>query len=604
MPGRPAAVTGRLAAAVALLAMVRPSAGDVQYLAVGSDLSWGIARASSRYVSVTLDGIRMWDLGPNTNLAATLGERGGRVLYADPGSPLLPLPGAEALFDGDPDTFYDPDLQEKALRSSTLWIDLGATFPINRVRFYPRLDFRNRNRFLQEFTLSAADGLNDLTAVFRGIMYFKAPNENTSPVVDKRFDSTEARALVLEPQVDRGWEIAELEIYSDGTVPIGEYVSQPLRANRSQPVWGRVLYEGGDISRAPVVVRTRTGPDRSPLLYYLIQGSDLVQYSKAGWEKAEEEERGPVEPNPAWSTWEPVTDGLVRSPPLNRYLQFQVTLNQPGSGLRELRFEYVYPPIARDLAAEISPSEALAGVETPFTLSLEVHLDRTLPPASRDSGFRELRVTTVAEIGEVGRILVDDLEVLPFTQIGPGPGFSVNLPRRVVQDGSFIQVEFTAAVLHERTRFEVQALDRRSEEGGPTVAYQTARPADVDGAPGGGLVVRHGPDGGTLSLLSNLRAASDVVTPNADGVNDRLELTFTLLKLMEPARLTLEIFGLDGRPVVRAYEEEHSAGTLTAAWDGLDGRGLPAPPGLYIYDLRVHSDSGSDRRRGVVGLAY
>ena len=95
-----------------------------------------------------------------------------------------------------------------------------------------------------------------------------------------------------------------------------------------------------------------------------------------------------------------------------------------------------------------------------------------------------------------------------------------------------------------------------------------------------------------------------MVTPNADGVNDRFELTFNLLKLMEPARLTLEIIALDGRPVARAWEGEHSAGTLTAAWDGLDGQGLRAPPGLYLYDLRVHSDAGSDRRRGVVELAY
>ena len=95
-----------------------------------------------------------------------------------------------------------------------------------------------------------------------------------------------------------------------------------------------------------------------------------------------------------------------------------------------------------------------------------------------------------------------------------------------------------------------------------------------------------------------------MTTPNADGVNDRLELTFTLLKLMEPARLTLDIFAVDGRPLVRAWEADHGAGTLTAAWDGLDGSGRPVPPGLYLYELRVHADGGTGRRRGVVELAY
>lgn len=603
MPGARTAMMRPLAVAAALLSLGRPAAGEVRYVSVGPELSWRGAESSSRYVSVTGEGIWMWDVEPNANLSATLGERGGRVLYSDPERGLTPLPGGEALFDGDPTTFFDPDLQEGVVRSSTLWIDLGATFRINRVRFHPRLDFGNRNRFLQEFTLSAAQFLDPL-ADSRGVMFFKAPNENTSPVVDKRFRSVEARVLALEPQVDRAWEIAELEVYSDGTLPVGEFESQPLRAGRPEPVWGRVLYEGGDVSTAPVVVRTRTGPDRSPLLYYLIQGGDVVQYSKAGWENAPPEDRGPVELNPAWSPWEPVTDGLVRSPPLNRYLQFHVTLTEPGAGLRELRFEYVYPPVARDLAAEISPLEARAGMETPFTLSLQVHLDRTGSESHRDTGFRQLQVRTAAEIGEVTRIRVDDLEVLPFIEVEPGTGFTVNLPRRVVQDGSFLQVEFTATVFHERTRFEVQALDRRTEEGESRVAYQVARPADIDGEPGGGLVVRHGAAEGGLSLISNLRAASPVTTPNADGVNDRLELTFTLLKLMEPARLTLDIFAVDGRPLVRAWEADHGAGTLTAAWDGLDGSGRPVPPGLYLYELRVHADGGTGRRRGVVELAY
>ena len=603
MPGDRPALTAGLAALAALLALSRPAAGDVRQIAVGPDLSWRASAAWSRYVSVTQDGIWMWDVAPNANLAATLGQRGGRALHSEADGPFFPLPGAEALFDGDPDTFYDPDLQEEGSRSSTLWIDLGATFRINRVRFFPRLDFRNRNRFLQEFSLSAAASLGPFSTP-RRIMSFKAPNENTSPLVDKRFNSVEARFLALEPHVDRAWEIAEMEVYSDGTLPTGEYESHPLRAQRAMPVWGRVLYEGGDISRAPAVVRTRTGPDRTPLFYYLIQGGELIPYSKAGWENADEEDRGPVEPNPAWSAWEPVTDGLVRSPSLNRYLQFRVSLTRPGAGLRELRFEYVYPPIARDLAAEVSPTQVRAGVETPFTLSLVARLDRTGRAESRDTGFRQLRVTTAAEIGEVGRIQVDDVEVLPFTEVEPGSGFTVNLPRRVVQDGSFVQIEFTAAVLHERTRFEVQALDRRSEGGEATVAYQVARAADVDGEPGGGLVVRQAQDAGALSLIANLEAGSDVVTPNADGVNDRLRLTFTLLKLMAPARLTLEIYALDGRRVARAYEGEHGAGSLAAAWDGLDGNGRPAPPGIYLYELRVRSDHGSDRRRGLVGLAW
>ena len=148
----------QLAVAAALLWLGCPAAGEVWSVAVGPELSWRAAESSSRYVSVTGEGIWMWEVEANANLSATLGGRGGRVLYSDPDRGLTPLPGGEALFDGDPTTFFGPDQQDGVARSSALWVDLGATFRIDRVRFYPRLDFRNRNRnrFLQEFTLSGA----------------------------------------------------------------------------------------------------------------------------------------------------------------------------------------------------------------------------------------------------------------------------------------------------------------------------------------------------------------------------------------------------------------------------------------------------------------
>ena len=39
--------------------------------------------------------------------------------------------------------------------------------------------------------------------------------------------------------------------------------------------------------------------------------------------------RGPIRPNPNWTGWEPVSQGIVRSPNLKGFMQFRVRLFTP-----------------------------------------------------------------------------------------------------------------------------------------------------------------------------------------------------------------------------------------------------------------------------------
>jgi hypothetical protein len=600
----------RLCCVLLLVVIVTP-VHAIEFVAVGvgdGALPWDQAGSSSRFVSVEADSIWMWDIATEADLTRGLAERGGFALYA--GETGLDTLRTTALFDGDPTTYFDPDENAAIARSSSILVDLGGTFNINRVRFFPRLDVSHRNRFLQEFSLRAALILpiGDVDLVLeRGLAQFQAPNENTEPVVDLRFGSVSARFLQLQPLTGRAWEIAELEVYSDGTVPQGEYVSVPLPARQATPVWGEVSYEGGNLAQAPFVVQTRTGPDPHPLLHFIKNGDELVQIDAASWATTLPGLQGPVEPNPEWGGWSTVTDGAVRSPALNRYLQFRVSLPVPGTGLRELRFEYSFPPIARDLAAEVWPRTVAAGVETDFTLSLAAEMKTSGAVQRRDTGFRQIEVRTSAEISRVGRVLVDDEEVFATAQIQPGVGFSLNLWERVLRDGSFVQIELTAAALRDRTLFEVRAVDRRSDvDDGQSVAYQLARAADVDvSTPGGGLIVDldDGGDGGT-ELLANVRLHSPVITPNGDGANDALQVSLSLLKLIEPARLRLEIFGLDGELVRRAVDTPRSSSNLILSWDGRDDAGQVVPPGSYLYQIRVDADASNGRHHGIVSVAY
>ena len=135
-------------------------------------------------------------------------------------------------------------------------------------------------------------------------------------------------------------------------------------------------YDGGDSEDLPGTVQTRSGPDKEPWHYYRNTGigSDRERVSSVAWTRLDSLEQGPIVRNPLWSPWETVTDGLVQSPGTVPYIQFRLLLNEPGIVLKRLIIEYLNPPIAELLEAEIAPLWVDAGRDTTFTVSLRTRI--------------------------------------------------------------------------------------------------------------------------------------------------------------------------------------------------------------------------------------
>ena len=564
---------------------------------------WDSIVEEAKFLGVAPDSIWMWPAEPGENLSLRLAERGGMavglVTNLD-GTFRVPL--GTLLYDGDTSTAFDPDQFAAFNRSTPVEIDLGATFRVNRVRLFPRLDRQNRRRFLQVFRLlTKAESQAEYDRAFS----FFASTPNVEPVVEKRIDSRDVRYVLIEPSTEREWELAEVEIYGAGDAPVGTYVSRPVRARYPNIVWGKVRYEGGSIENAPATVQTRTGSDRDPEHYFRLdlQAEDgLLRVSREDYQGLPDEEKGPIKPNPLWSSWQTVSGGLMRSPGLRRFLQFRVHMTSPGAVLRRLVFEFARPPVVSSLLAEISPGVVQPGVETRFTLSMEVRLrpDRGRDPQA--TGFRFLQVRTDAQVTEIERILVDDEEISFSATYEPSSGFDIDLWRHIEQTGTFVQIVFRGTVFRDYTRFEVRALDRRDADGQLEEAYQVADERDVDPSlEGTNLVVRFADD--NVPLVAQLQGTR-LFTPNGDGTNDAFALSYALLKLVAEAAVTLEMYDLAGRRVRRAYEGMGSNGSYAVEWDGTDDRGLLVLPGLYLYELQVEADEGAERHWGSVGVVY
>jgi flagellar hook assembly protein FlgD len=80
-------------------------------------------------------------------------------------------------------------------------------------------------------------------------------------------------------------------------------------------------------------------------------------------------------------------------------------------------------------------------------------------------------------------------------------------------------------------------------------------------------------------------------TPNGDGVNDRLQVVFSVLKIDRDRRIEAEFSTLNGVPVAR-LAAAGVGGQQVLEWDGRDVSGAQVPPGIYL--CRIHVDTDED----------
>ena len=105
-------------------------------------------------------------------------------------------------------------------------------------------------------------------------------------------------------------------------------------------------------------------------------------------------------------------------------------------------------------------------------------------------------------------------------------------------------------------------------------------------------------------LVLELQAAPPVFSPNGDGVNDQLQVSYILLRALSQVPADLIVYDLAGRPVRNLQKSGALNGPQQVTWDGLDESGATVPPGLYILRLSIETDTGSEDRSLLVGLAY
>ena len=233
----------------------------------------------------------------------------------------------------------------------------------------------------------------------------------------------------------------------------------------------------------------------------------------------------------------------------------------------------------------IQPRSAKPNEDTRFTY--------TLWPDMRDGnrGFDQLRfiVPDLTNVDDL-EIRVGGLPVDPLAVELEVDSLHVTLPESVLDDS--ISIGFTTRLVKNASVIDLD-LGSSSFPG----LWQDVEPA----ARRSNVVLL--PDlMNSDRLIDDLKFSNRIFTPNGDGVNDELTLSFVLLKAdsVEPH---IQVLDMAGRVVAR-LSGESTGPSRRFVWDGRNGTGQSVAPGVYLYRIDANADAGEATQIYTVSVAY
>lgn len=548
-----------------------------QFVVGGQERDWETAAGSAPVIDYrTQPGwILPSSVGEGTNVTKDIYARGGLVTSPNAQTVLrlskdILKKKLDSMIDGDHQTAFEA--KNVAATGILVVLDLGARFGVNQIRFFPRSDYRAD--FMKGYVLSVNDGVfgADIVAASPD----KLPNRslftiiaqdgsNNRDTVDVRFPLQYVRYIRLESTQRFNWEVDEFQIFGAGFVPQAQYLSEVF--DFEQPsLWGGLQWASqqlGNPDRSRMFIRTRSGSSPSP----------------------------DTDPQ-AWSPWSPPYRSQgeqILSPAPRRYLQVSIDFESDGLddgvAVDSLLVEFSRPALATTIEGEIWPQEVSVGADTSFTYVVQVVNAR---------GFDHLEIDASAPVTQVQALRLDGVN-LAFSREEFAAGLALNFAR--ISGSHTLEVDFTTAVLRYETVFSGRLRDTQTASLPQEVESGNA----MDTLPGDDLSVRVPLRGGVIHQIS---VAPNPFSPNGDGVNDETIVTYDISHLTEMVPMALGVFDLAGRQVAELPLAKGQSGRHQLAWDGRDSQGEQVPPGLYLLQLEVQTDSGTRRSHRILAIVY
>ena len=572
-------------------------------------------------------------------------------------------------------------------------LDLGTPIGINRIRFYPRNtvqsapQFSSQNEFLRQFELLVHDGRNLVRDSFGGFsprnndyVPLVRATENEEPVFDLEVKPARlVRYIRLKATSSFPYEIDELEVYGQGFVAASSYIS-PVFDMGGAATWGNVSWTErvappGRRVATDILIRTRTGSDTTPIVYKrrniqrLTDPEESTSLENPNKLLGREEYltledpwiQGAVEEDlQNWSPWSAPYGGgeqpggtPILSPGPRRYIQFSVEFQNSRIDatkmIEQLAIEYLVPPLADDLIAEIYPREAEAFETVQFTYAVKALMDiegvAGFDAFQIETPTRVLGIDKIQIVDEAGSVMVErdlnadivldsegnsviqladgSIHSLPYSVVDAGNTFAISevaernftvkfphIARPMGGGERLLKIFFRSKVLLYSTVVTGQAI-LSAQEG----SIQRITPGNATWLGEGDLPTASGitvlsPAITRRSLIGSLTVSPNPFTPNGDGVNDVLDIEYDILTITREAKISLHLFDLSGRMVLALHEGEGLSGHYDKrvipglGWDGRDATGDLVRPGIYLLRVVVKGDARASKQIKPIAVIY
>ncbi|MFT5087504.1 MAG: hypothetical protein ACI906_004841 [Candidatus Latescibacterota bacterium] len=533
-----------------------------------------------------------------------LKRRGGSI--SSPQASNVDLTGL--LTDGNLATFWRVE-RERRPDGTSMIIDLGAILPINRIRFQGSED-----AFLRAYEIFVHDGNIEQLREDRPVAFIDqvdANLEQADPLIEAEIPLQFVRFIRLISRSGQEFIIEEAEVFGNGFAPTGSYTSEVVDLGAAAN-FGKIQLQASIDSLTSIVLQTRSGIVPDPTVYYgkteIFQGEERAEevILPRGFPEASEAyfdlrsaDRGAIEDNIVeWSPWSAPYENFDSdfvSPGNRRYVQFRLVFSSDDARqsaiVEHFNFQYSSPTLADELTAEISPGDVTLGESHTFDYYIRSSFENA------NEGFDRIEILTPFA-ATVSAVELDGIPVDYVVDEEQTERIAIQLTQdRVNQSEQLLHIRFDGLVTVYGTTFFAKVFDSEKDELGQDVVPGDASPE----AESNRLSIQ-----GRLrsELVLDLSVSPQTFTPNGDGINDELQVSYILLRALQEVPVDLSLYDLSGRPVRKLQNSGAINGPQQLKWDGRDESGNTVPPGLYLLRLSIDTDTGSEDQTLTVGVAY
>ena len=382
--------------------------------------------------------------------------------------------------------------------------------------------------------------------------------------------------------------------------------------------WDADIPPGTDI-----ILQTRTGNTvKTATLYYKKNGELFPGTEEEAAEAHATDKKffgdasvGPVvtqtKPGSDWSSWSQryfSSGDKITSPSPRKFVAIRATFitENPlvAATLRWVKLNFV-TPVAKTVIGEVLPAQLEAiGTEQSFSYfirttfeSANEGFDEILieAPSGVKMKFNQAHVDLTGQPTQTYTAQSEGFEVV----VGDSDSLWVRLPTPIKTTGgaALIELQF-AATTFDFTTFFNGSIGHSAIPN----SWQRVDPGDANETTDSEKTVTLALERG--AVLGDIEVTNKIFTPNGDGINDDMAVSFSLMRVKTSTPLQVKIYDLGGRLVHQLRDDYITTGRHSVVWTGVDKSGALVAPGIYVLRIDITVDSKSSRNTSDYRLVH